>query len=164
MSDFRQDRKFANPLLNKIFPLWHGSCVGLCERISETSSMVMRTENAVAAVKTALSPAIKPANRRVMVEPGDCASFKHLNGLGKRLASPPCGHPEGRKGHTSSPRRRHDPSIVTALECSGLHSTTRTRWTNSRKPVGTKARKRPRGAQWLWPILAANKPPSGKTL
>ncbi|ESX66924.1 hypothetical protein X759_27090 [Mesorhizobium sp. LSHC420B00] len=33
--------------------------MGSCERISETSSMIMRTENAVAAMKTALSPAIK---------------------------------------------------------------------------------------------------------
>ncbi|WP_353026648.1 hypothetical protein [Mesorhizobium sp. M1399] len=47
--------------------------------------MIMRTENAVAAVKTALSPAIKP-RRRVMVEAGDCAGFKHLNGPGKLLA------------------------------------------------------------------------------
>ncbi|MER9600450.1 hypothetical protein [Mesorhizobium sp. M0244] len=47
--------------------------------------MIMRTENAVAAVKTALSPAIKPPNgRRVMVEADDCANFKHLDGL--RLA------------------------------------------------------------------------------
>ncbi|MER8478627.1 hypothetical protein NKJ40_24425 [Mesorhizobium sp. M0119] len=49
--------------------------------------MIMRTENAVAAVKTALSPAIKPPKgRRVMVEAGDYAGFKHLNGPGKRLA------------------------------------------------------------------------------
>ncbi|WP_353017203.1 hypothetical protein [Mesorhizobium sp. M1405] len=87
MSDFRQDRKSANPLLNKVFLLWHGPCMGFCERISETSSMIMRTENAVAAVKTALSPAIKPPKgRRVMVEAGDCAGFKHLNGPGKLLA------------------------------------------------------------------------------
>ncbi|MER8672073.1 hypothetical protein NKH45_34190 [Mesorhizobium sp. M1156] len=47
--------------------------------------MIMRTENAVAAVKTALSPAIKPPKgRRVMVEADDCAGFKHLDGL--RLA------------------------------------------------------------------------------
>ncbi|MER9237041.1 hypothetical protein NKI56_34510 [Mesorhizobium sp. M0622] len=85
MSDFRQDRKAANQLFNKIFLLWHGPCMGFCERISETSSMIMRTENAVAAVKTALSPAIKPPNgRRVMVEADDCANFKHLDGL--RLA------------------------------------------------------------------------------
>ncbi|WP_352948596.1 hypothetical protein [Mesorhizobium sp. M0859] len=45
--------------------------------------MIMRTENAVAAVKTALSPAIKPPKgQRVMVEAGDCAGFKHaLMGL-----------------------------------------------------------------------------------
>ncbi|WP_353039494.1 hypothetical protein [Mesorhizobium sp. M1300] len=87
MSDFRQDRKSANPLFNKMFRLWHGQCIGACERISETSSMIMRTENAVAAVKTALSPAIKPPKgRRVMVEAGDCAGFKHLNGPGKLLA------------------------------------------------------------------------------
>ncbi|MER9351414.1 hypothetical protein [Mesorhizobium sp. M0227] len=87
MSDFGQDRKSANPLFNKNFPLWHGPCMGLCERISETSSMIMRTENAVAAVKTALSPAIKPPKgRRVMVEAGDCAGFKHLSGPGKLLA------------------------------------------------------------------------------
>lgn len=87
MSDFRQDRKSANPLFNKFFLLWHGPCMGLCERISETSSMIMRTENAVAPVKIALSPAIKPPKgRRVMVEAGACAGFKHLNGLGKRLA------------------------------------------------------------------------------
>ncbi|WP_050592721.1 hypothetical protein [Mesorhizobium sp. L2C084A000] len=61
--------------------------MGLCERISETSSMIMRTENAVAAVKTAHSPAIKPPKgRRVMVEAGDCAGFKHLSGPGKLLA------------------------------------------------------------------------------
>lgn len=49
--------------------------------------MIMRTENAVAAVKTALSPAIKPPKgRRAIAEAGDCAGFKHLNGLGKRLA------------------------------------------------------------------------------
>lgn len=87
MSDFGQDRKSAKPLFNKIFLLWHGPCMGFCERISETSSMIMRTENAVAAAKTALSPAIKPPKgRRAMVEAGDCAGFKHLNGLGKRLA------------------------------------------------------------------------------
>ncbi|MER8390052.1 hypothetical protein NKH14_32155 [Mesorhizobium sp. M1380] len=51
MSDFRQDRKSAKPLFNKVFLLWHGPCTGLCERISETSSMIMRTENAVAADK-----------------------------------------------------------------------------------------------------------------
>lgn len=85
MSDFRQECKSANPLLNKIFLLWHGPCMGFYERISETSSMIMRTENAVAAVKTALSPAIKPPKgRRVMVEANDCAGFKHLDGL--RLA------------------------------------------------------------------------------
>ncbi|MER8451823.1 hypothetical protein NKG60_17835 [Mesorhizobium sp. M1428] len=44
--------------------------------------MIMRTENAIAAVKTALSPAIKPPKgRRVMVEADDCAGFKHLMGL-----------------------------------------------------------------------------------
>ncbi|MER9725916.1 MULTISPECIES: hypothetical protein [unclassified Mesorhizobium] len=44
--------------------------------------MIMRTENAVAAVKTARSPTIKPPNgRRFMVEVGDCAGFKHLKGL-----------------------------------------------------------------------------------
>ncbi|WP_156938606.1 hypothetical protein [Mesorhizobium sp. LNHC252B00] len=49
--------------------------------------MIMRTENALAAVKTALSPAIKPPKgQRVMAEAGDCAGFNHLNGLGKRLA------------------------------------------------------------------------------
>ncbi|WJI65502.1 hypothetical protein NLY43_12600 [Mesorhizobium sp. C416B] len=43
--------------------------------------MIMRTENAIA-VKTALSPAIKPPKgRRVMVEADDCAGFKHLGGL-----------------------------------------------------------------------------------
>ncbi|MER9926844.1 hypothetical protein NKJ84_28985 [Mesorhizobium sp. M0048] len=87
MSDFRQDRKSANPLLNKVFLLWHGPCMGFCERISETSSMIMRTENAIAEMKTALLPATKPAKgRRVMVEAGDCAGFKHLNGPGKLLA------------------------------------------------------------------------------
>ncbi|MER8575204.1 hypothetical protein NKG99_19275 [Mesorhizobium sp. M1409] len=87
MSDFIQDRKSAKPLFNKIFLLWHGPCMGFCERISETSSMIMRTENAVAASKTALSPAIRPPKgRRVMAEAGDCAGFKHLNGPGKRLA------------------------------------------------------------------------------
>ncbi|MER9579142.1 hypothetical protein NKI78_26480 [Mesorhizobium sp. M0400] len=49
--------------------------------------MMKRTENAVVAVKTALSPAIKPPKgRRVMVETGDCAGFKHVNGPGKLLA------------------------------------------------------------------------------
>ncbi|MER9344783.1 hypothetical protein NKI41_29105 [Mesorhizobium sp. M0601] len=49
--------------------------------------MIMRTENAVAAVKTAPSPAIKPpTGRRVMAEAGDCTGFKRLNGPGKRLA------------------------------------------------------------------------------
>lgn len=87
MSDFRQDRKSPKPLFSKGFRLWHGPCTGFCECISERSSMIMRTENAVAAVKTALSPAIKPPKgRRVMVEAGDCAGFKHLNRLGKRLA------------------------------------------------------------------------------
>lgn len=47
--------------------------------------MIMRTENTVAAVKTALSPAIKlRKGRRAMVEADDCAGFKHLGGL--RLA------------------------------------------------------------------------------
>ncbi|WP_352531136.1 hypothetical protein [Mesorhizobium sp. M0060] len=87
MSDFGQDRKSANALFNKVFLLWHGPCTGFCERISKRWSMIMRTENAVAAVKTVLSPAIKPPKgRRAMVEAGDCAGFKHLNGLGKRLA------------------------------------------------------------------------------
>ncbi|WP_352885355.1 hypothetical protein [Mesorhizobium sp. M1112] len=87
MSDFRQDRKSANPLFNQDFLLWHGPCTAFCECIRERSSMIMRTENAVAAVKTALSPAIKPPKgRRVMVEAGDCAGFKHLNGPGKLLA------------------------------------------------------------------------------
>ncbi|MER9572746.1 hypothetical protein NKI77_26775 [Mesorhizobium opportunistum] len=82
MLDFRQDRKSAKPLFNKIFLLWHGPCTGFCERISETSSMFMRTENAVAAVKTALLPATKRAKgRRVMVETGDSAGFKHLMGM-----------------------------------------------------------------------------------
>ncbi|MER9643338.1 hypothetical protein [Mesorhizobium sp. M0239] len=49
--------------------------------------MIMRTENAVAAVETALSPAIKPPKGRcVMVETGDCAGSKHLSGPGKLLA------------------------------------------------------------------------------
>ncbi|MER8569234.1 hypothetical protein NKH85_26670 [Mesorhizobium sp. M0924] len=47
--------------------------------------MIMRTENAVAAVNTALSPAIKPPKGwRAMIEADDCAGFKHLDGL--RLA------------------------------------------------------------------------------
>ncbi|WP_155923920.1 hypothetical protein [Mesorhizobium sp. L103C119B0] len=49
--------------------------------------MIMRTENAFAPAKTALSPAIKPPKgRRVMVEAGDCTGFKHLSGPGKLLA------------------------------------------------------------------------------
>ncbi|MER9567165.1 hypothetical protein [Mesorhizobium sp. M0571] len=44
--------------------------------------MIMRTENTVAAVKPALLPATKPAKgRRVMVEAGDSAGFKHLMSL-----------------------------------------------------------------------------------
>lgn len=45
------------------------------------------------------------------------------------------------------------PSIVTALECSGLHSTIRTRRTILANPVGTRARNVREGAQWLWPIF-----------
>ncbi|MER9202297.1 hypothetical protein NKH74_24320 [Mesorhizobium sp. M0933] len=60
--------------------------------------MIMRTENAVAAVKTALSPAIKPPKgRRVMVEAGDCAGLKHLNGPGKLLACGDAGIQTGGK-------------------------------------------------------------------
>ncbi|WP_352869587.1 hypothetical protein [Mesorhizobium sp. M1329] len=151
MSDFRQDRKSANPLFNKIFLLWHGPCMGFCERISETSSMIMRTENAAAAVKTALSPAIKPPkSRRAMVEAGDCAGFKHLMGLESVSRDGDAGIQTGGKDIRRCPRSRYDPSIVTALERSGPHSTTRTRRTILTNPVGTGARKRPRGAQWLW--------------
>ncbi|MER8961776.1 hypothetical protein [Mesorhizobium sp. M0701] len=84
---FPTGSQIRQPIVNKVFLLWHGPCMGFCERISETSSTIMHTENAVATVKTALSPAIKPPKgRRAMVEAGDCAGFKHLNGLGKRLA------------------------------------------------------------------------------
>ncbi|WP_352835704.1 hypothetical protein [Mesorhizobium sp. M0664] len=108
--------------------------------------MIMRTENAVAAVKTALSPAIKPPKgRRVMVEAGDCAGFKHLNGLESSSRDGDAGIQTGGKDIRRCPTRRHDPSIVTALECSGLHSTTRTRWTNSRKRGRDRGSKRPRG-------------------
>lgn len=163
MSDFRQDRKSANPLFDKMFRLWHGRCRGL--RIKETSSMIMRTENAVAAVKTALSPAIKPPKARVMVEAGDCAGFKHLNGPGKRLARRRRGHPDGRKGHTSLPHvagmtRRLSPRwnarvYIRRTERAGQSSQIRS------APGLENVRE---GAQWLWPIFAANKPPSGKTL
>ncbi|ESX00656.1 hypothetical protein X769_22170 [Mesorhizobium sp. LSJC268A00] len=60
--------------------------MGLSERISETSSMIMRTENAVAVVNTALSPAIKPPKGRHVMVGRRLGGFKHLNGPAKRLA------------------------------------------------------------------------------
>ncbi len=44
--------------------------------------MIMLTENAIAAVKTALSRAAEPADGlRIMVRAGGCAGFKYLLGL-----------------------------------------------------------------------------------
>ncbi|WP_352700362.1 hypothetical protein [Mesorhizobium sp. M0590] len=84
MSDLcRISDRIASPPAHGLdnFLLWHGLCMGFCV-ISERSSIIMRTENAVAAVKPALLPATKPAKgRRVMVEAGDSAGFKHLMGL-----------------------------------------------------------------------------------
>ncbi|MER8600476.1 hypothetical protein NKH09_21690 [Mesorhizobium sp. M1339] len=105
MSDFRQDRKSAKPLLIKIFLLWHGPCMGLCERISETSSMIMRTENAVAAVKTALSPAIKPPKgRRSWPRRAIAPASNTLMGLESVSRDGDAGIQTGRKGHTSLPQ------------------------------------------------------------
>lgn len=168
MSDFRQDRKSANPLFNKVFLLWHGPCTGFCERISERSSMIMRTENAVAAVKTALLPATKPAkDRRVMVEAGDSVGFKHLMGLesvsrngdavieagGKDIPLMPPTHVAGMTRRLSP--RWNARVYIRQPERAGQFSQIRS------APGLENARE---GAQWLWPILAANKPPSRKNL
>ncbi|MES0160255.1 MULTISPECIES: hypothetical protein [unclassified Mesorhizobium] len=48
--------------------------------------MIMRTENAVAVVNTALSPAIKPPKGRHVMVGRRLGGFKHLNGPAKRLA------------------------------------------------------------------------------
>jgi iron-sulfur cluster assembly protein len=44
--------------------------------------MIQLTDNAVAAVKTALSRAVQPAEGlRIMVQTGGCAGFKYMMGL-----------------------------------------------------------------------------------
>ncbi|WP_156937899.1 hypothetical protein [Mesorhizobium sp. LNHC221B00] len=48
---FATGQQIRESLSNKAFLLWHGLCAEFCECINETSSMIMRTENAVAAVK-----------------------------------------------------------------------------------------------------------------
>lgn len=139
--------------------------MGLCERISETPSMIMRTENAVAVVNTALSPAIKsPKGRRVMVGPAIGPASNTLMGLQSVSRDGHAGIQTNGKAYVVAHVAGLTPRF-TAPECSGPHSTTRTRWTNSRKPGRDRCSERPRGGgQWLRPIFAANKQPSGKTL
>ncbi|MER9337506.1 hypothetical protein NKJ06_26570 [Mesorhizobium sp. M0293] len=134
MSDFGQDRKSANPLFKEKFLLWHGPCMGFCERISETLSMIMRTEHAVAAVKTRFRLPSAAERRRVIVEAAIAPASKHLNGLESVRVTATRAPERAERTYVVAPGSRYDPSIVTALECSGLHSTTRMRWTNSRKP------------------------------
>ncbi|MER8831036.1 hypothetical protein NKH73_31760 [Mesorhizobium sp. M0938] len=128
--------------------------------------MIMRTENAVAAVKTALSPATKPPKgRRVMVERR--LRLKQLMGLesvsrdGDAVIE--AGGKDGRRHPlTTSPARPVDCHRAGML---GVYIRQPDPQTISANPVGTKARKRSRGgAQWLWPIFATNKPPGGKNL
>lgn len=97
--------------------------------------MIMRTENAVAVVNTALSPAIKPPKgRRVMVGPAIGPASNTLMGLQSVSRNGEGGIQTGGKDKRRCPTSPADPSIVTALECAGLHAKTRTRRTNSRKP------------------------------
>ncbi len=58
----------------------HGG-LGIPTRM-ENHTMIILTENAVSAVKSALSKAAEPAEGlRIMVEAGGCAGFKYLMGL-----------------------------------------------------------------------------------
>ncbi|ESZ37632.1 hypothetical protein X731_30040 [Mesorhizobium sp. L2C054A000] len=106
--------------------------MGLCECISETLSMIMRTENAVAVVNTALSPAIKsPKGRRVIVGPAIGPASNTLMGLQSVSRDGGAGIQTNGKAYIVAHVAGLTPRF-TAPECSGPHSTTRTRWTNSR--------------------------------
>lgn len=102
-----------------------------------------------------------------MVEAGDCAGFKHLNGPGKLLACGDAGIQTGGKDiplmpptHVGGMTRRLSPRwnarvYIRQPERAGQFSQIRS------APGLENARE---GAQWLWPIFAANKPPSRKNL
>lgn len=106
--------------------------------------MIMRTENAVAAEK----PRSRlPSSRR---KAGASWSRRAIAPASNTLMDLESSSRDGdagiqtRKGYTvdaPNPRRRHDPSIVTALECSGPHSTTERAGQILANPVGTGARK-----------------------
>ncbi|MES0192645.1 hypothetical protein [Mesorhizobium sp. C264A] len=127
--------------------------------------MIMRTENAVAVVNTALSPAIKPPKgRRVMVGPAIGPASNTLMGL----------QSVSRDGDAASRRTERHTSLP---HVAGLTPSISPRWNAPvyirrreragqmlANPVGTGAPNVREGAQWLRPAFAANKPPSGKTL
>ncbi|MER9424691.1 hypothetical protein NKI88_19885 [Mesorhizobium sp. M0317] len=74
--------------------------------------MIMRTENAVAVVNTALSPAIKPPKGlRVMVGPAIGPASNTLMGLQSVSRDGDAGIETNGKTYVVVPRRRHDPSI-----------------------------------------------------
>ncbi|MER8675183.1 iron-sulfur cluster assembly accessory protein [Mesorhizobium sp. M0162] len=126
--------------------------------------MIMRTENAVAVVNTALSPAIKPPKgRRVTVGPAIGPASNTLMGLQSVSRDGDAIQTNG-KTYVVAPRRRHDPSIsprwnapVYIRRPNALDKFSQTR-------SGPVLRTSARGGQRLRPIFAANKPPSGKTL
>lgn len=114
--------------------------MGLCERISQTSSMIMRTENAVAAVKTALSPAIKPPKA------GASWSSQAIAPASNTLVGLESSSRDGEGGiQTGGKDKRRCPtspasSIVTALECAVYMRRPERAGQILASPVGTGAR------------------------
>ncbi|MER9920853.1 MULTISPECIES: hypothetical protein [unclassified Mesorhizobium] len=127
--------------------------------------MIKRTENAVAVVNTALSPAIKPPKgRRVMVGPAIGPASNTLMGLQSVSRDGDAGIQTNGKTYVVAPRRRPDPSISPRWNAPVYIRRRERAGQILANPVGTGAPNVREGAQWLWPIFAANKQPSGKTL
>ncbi|MER9534024.1 hypothetical protein NKI89_30205 [Mesorhizobium sp. M0309] len=132
--------------------------------------MIMRTENAVAVVNvavvnTALSPAIKPPKgRRVMVGPAIGPASNTLMSLQSVSRDGDAGIQTNGKTYVVAPRRRPDPSISPRWNAPVYIRRRKRAGQILANPVGTGAPNVREGAQWLWPIFAANKPSSGKTL
>jgi iron-sulfur cluster assembly accessory protein len=86
LSRLRQSRKISE---KQSVTGWHGACIPISVRIATEAPMIHLTDNAVAAIKTAISRASDSAapgapsaeGLRIMVQTGGCAGFKYMMGL-----------------------------------------------------------------------------------